>query len=224
MDFARQQRDPKRHLVGIGFVVLVHALVVYALLTGLARQAVEVIKKPLTATIIQEIKPPPPPPPPPPKRIVEAPPVKPPPQPYVPPPDIPPPTPPQEAPVITSVAPTPPTEPFVIAPPAPPVVIEAPPAPPAPAPKPAVRRGITPIKREDPVYPRSAIRAGIEKGQVVAQLQIDEGGNVTDVKIVSANPARHFDSAVKDALINWKFAPDGTKYTGIIEVNFTLKE
>ena len=27
MDFARQQRDPTRHLIGIIFVVLVHALV-----------------------------------------------------------------------------------------------------------------------------------------------------------------------------------------------------
>ena len=70
MDFARQQRDPTRHLIGIAFVViLVHALVIYALLTGLARKAVEVIKKPLTATIIEEIKLPPPPPPPPPKKI-----------------------------------------------------------------------------------------------------------------------------------------------------------
>ncbi len=47
MDFARQQRDPTRHLIGITFVVLVHAIVIYALVTGLARKAIEVIKKPL---------------------------------------------------------------------------------------------------------------------------------------------------------------------------------
>ena len=63
MDFARQQRDPTRHLIGISIVILVHAIVIYALVTGLARRAVEVIKKPLTATIIEEIKLPPPPPP-----------------------------------------------------------------------------------------------------------------------------------------------------------------
>src|SRR5437667_158592 len=74
MDFARQQRDPTRHLIGIAFVVLVHALVIWALITGLGKQMVEVIKKPLSATIIEEIKaPPPPPPPPPPKKIVEPP-------------------------------------------------------------------------------------------------------------------------------------------------------
>src|SRR6266404_2092844 len=110
MDFARRQRDPTRHLIGIAFVVLVHALVIYGLMTGLARKAVEVIKKPLTATIIEEIKlPPPPPPPPPPRKIVEPPKVQVQ-QPYVPPPDIPPPVAPSE-PVIASVAPTPPPEP-----------------------------------------------------------------------------------------------------------------
>ena len=61
MDFARQQRDPTRHLIGISIVILVHVVVIYALVTGLARKAVEVIKKPLTATIIEEIKLPPPP-------------------------------------------------------------------------------------------------------------------------------------------------------------------
>src|SRR4249920_2690346 len=85
MDFARQQRDPTRHLIGITIVVLVHIFVIYALMTGLVRKGVEVIKKPLSATIIEEVKLPPPPPPPPPKQTA-----KPPPPPeYVPPPDIP---------------------------------------------------------------------------------------------------------------------------------------
>src|SRR5436190_20449112 len=91
MDFARRQRDPTRHLIGITCVILVHVLVIYGLVTGLARKAVEVIKKPLTATIVEEIKAPPPPPPPPPKKI-EVPKTPPPPQPYVPPPDVPVPT------------------------------------------------------------------------------------------------------------------------------------
>ena len=94
MDFARQQRDPTRHLIGIAFVVLVHVFVIWALISGLGKQAIEVIKKPITATIVEEIKaPPPPPPPPPPKKIIEPPKqvIQ---QPYVPPPDIPPPAPP----------------------------------------------------------------------------------------------------------------------------------
>ena len=186
MDFARQQRDPTRHLIGITFVVLVHALVIWALLTGLARKAVEVIKKPITATIIEEVKLPPPPPPPPPKKIIEAPKVQPPVRPMsrrrtsrcrrL-----------TEAPVITAVTPTPPAEPHVIAPPP---VVEAPP----PPPKPAVRRGIVRLSGDDPVYPRAAIKAGVERGSVLARVMIDEKGNVYDVVIVKARAATAFRS------------------------------
>jgi protein TonB len=214
MDFARQQRDPTKHVIGIAFVVIVHAVIIYALLTGLARTMVEVIKKPLTATIIEEIKAPPPPPPPP-KKIVEAPKVQAPVETYVPPPDIPVPTV-QEAPTITAVSPTPPAEPYVIAPP--PVV-----APPAP-PKPAIRRGIARVSGDDPSYPRAAIKAGVAKGRVLARVHIDEKGNVTEVVIVSAEPPRHFDRAVIEALQGWKFRAEGEKYVGEIEVNFTLKD
>jgi protein TonB len=223
MDFARQQRDPTRHLIGITFVIVLHALILWAMVSGLARKAVEVIKKPITATIIEEIKAPPPPPPPPPKKIVDAPP--PPsatPQPYVPPPDIAPPVV-QSGPAITAVTPEPPPkqEYKIEAPPPPPPKVEAPPAPP---PKPAVRRGITPVTREDPVYPRAAIRAGIDKGRVLARVNIDEQGNVTDVIIVSADPPRHFDSAVREALSKWRFKAEGEKYVGEIEVVFSLKD
>ncbi|MEP7207405.1 MAG: TonB family protein [Casimicrobiaceae bacterium] len=233
MDFARRQRDPKRHLVGISFVVLLHVLVIYGLMTGLARKAVEVIKKPVTATIIEEIKkPPPPPPPPPPKKIEPPPKAAPPPppqQPYIPPPDVPPPPQVIQAPVITQVTPTVPVEPYVIAPPPPPKMVEAPPAPPAPPPpppKPApVRRDLTyaRIAGEEITYPRAAIRAGITKGKVLAVLQIDETGNVTNVKITSATPPRMFDDAVLEALKTWKFKPEGQKYSGDVEINFKLE-
>jgi len=204
-------------MLGIAFVILVHGLVIYALVTGLARKAVEVIKKPITATIIEEIKPPPPPPPPPPKKIIEQPKIEVPVQPYIPPPDIPPPVV-QQAPTITAVSPEPPPkQEYVIAPP-PPVV-----APPAP-PKPAIRRGITRISGDDPVYPREAIRAQVAKGRVVVRLLIDEKGNVTDVIIVSSDPPRVFDRAVKQALEEWKFKAEGEKYTGEVEINFTLKD
>jgi protein TonB len=215
--FARQQRDPTKHMIGIVFVVLIHVLVIYALMTGLARTVVEVIKKPLSATIIEELKAPPPPPPPP-KKIIEAPKVQPPVEVYVPPPDIPVATAPT-APVISAVTATPPPAPHVIAPPA----VVAPPAPPPP-PKPAIRRGIVRLAGDDPVYPRQAIRAGIAKGRVLARVMIDEKGNVTEVIIVSADPPRHFDKAVVDALQDWKFKAEGEKYVGEIEVNFSLKD
>ena len=203
MDFARQQRDPTRHVIGIAFVILIHVLVIYALVTGLARKAVEVIKKPLNATVIEEIKPPPPPPPPPKKieipKVVQTP-V----QPYVPPPDIP--------------VPVTPTEPVISAP-----TTVAPVAPPAP-PKAAIRKGITRLGGDDPVYPRAAIKAGVGKGRVLAHVMIDEKGNVSDVQIVSAEPKRYFEQAVIDALRTWKFHAEGEKYVGEVEVNFTLKD
>ena len=211
MDFARQQRDPTRHLIGIICVILVHVVVIYALVTGLARKAVDVIKKPLNATIIEEIKAPPPPPPPP-KRIeipkVTAPPV----QPYIPPPDIPAPV--QAEPVIAAPTTTPPPEPVAIAPP--PIVAP-------PAPKPAIRRGITRKSGDNPDFPQEAIKKNISEGTVIARLNIDEQGNVTEVKIVEAHPPRVFDREVIRALSQWKFQADGEKYIGEIEVNFTLQ-
>jgi protein TonB len=216
MDYARQQRDPARHMLGISFVILVHALVIWALLSGLGSSVIQIIKKPLNATIIEEVKlPPPPPPPPPPKKVVDMPKAPPPPiDTYVPPPDNPMPTT-NTAPVISAVTQSAPTEPHVIAPP-PPVT--------APAPKPAVRRGIPRVSGDDPTYPREAIRAGVAKGRVVARLQIDEKGNVTEVNITSSDPPRVFDKVVRAALENWKFKAEGEKYVGEVEINFTLKD
>ena len=165
------------------------------------------------------IKAPPPPPPPPPPRKIEPPKVEAPMQPFVPPPDIPPPPQTIEVPTITAVTPEPPKQEYVIAPPPPPVVV----APPEP-PKPAVRRGISRVSGDDPTYPRDAIRAGVSKGRVVVRLQIDEKGNVTDVRIMSSDPPRVFDKAVTQALKDWKFRAEGEKYTGEVEVNFTLKD
>jgi protein TonB len=216
MDYAQQQRDPAKHMIGIAFVVLVHALVIWAMMSGLARTVVEVIKKPLTATIIEEIKAPPPPPPPP-KKVVEQPKVQAPVQAYVPPPDVPVATT-QTAPTISATTAAVPTEPHVIAPP----VVHAP-APPPP-PKPAIRRGIAKLSGEDPTYPREAIRAGVAKGRVLARVNIDEKGNVSEVIIVSADPPRVFDREVRRALETWKFHAEGEKYVGEIEINFSLKD
>src|SRR5205823_7642821 len=134
----------------------------------------------------------------------------------VPQPDIPPPVAPAE-PVIAQVAPTPPPEPVAIAPP----VVEAPPAPP---PKPAIRQGVSCGKMEKPSFPREAIKSGVQKGQVHAVLTVDEKGNVADVKITQADPPRVFDRVVRETLVDWKCAADGTKYQASVEINFTLKD
>ena len=55
---------------------------------------------------------------------------------------------------------------------------------------------------EDPVYPREAIKAGVAKGHVVVRLQIDEKGNVIDIKLVTADPPRVFSDANPDLHLN----------------------
>jgi periplasmic protein TonB len=123
VDFGQEQRNPGKHMVGIGVVLGLHVLLGWALLNGLAQRMVEVIKGPIETKIIEEVKPPPPPPPenlPPPPKFAPPPPS------FVPPPEVvvnPPPT---VAPVITTTTVAPPPAPVRIAPPP----VAAPPAPP----------------------------------------------------------------------------------------------
>ena len=105
MNYAQQSRNPSKHLVSIGIVILLHLLIVWGLMSGLARKVVQVIKAPIETKIIEEVKPPPPPP----ERIELPPPPKftPPPPAYVPPPEVQVQTPPPPQQTIT-VTPTPP--------------------------------------------------------------------------------------------------------------------
>ncbi len=115
---------------GLIAVLLFHVLLAWALASGLAREAVEIIKKPIQMAIIPDVVVPPPPPPPPPKveKIREIPKLRqaPPPPAFVPQPDVKP----------TAAPPTPVIQAVQAEVPKEPVVIAAPPAP-APAPTPA---------------------------------------------------------------------------------------
>lgn len=108
MDFSRPADDPRRHAWGLGIVVLLHVLVIYALVNGLARQVIDVVRVPVVARLIEEVAPPPPPPPLPPPAAVVAP-VKrlPPPPVVVPAPEVAVPPPAQAAPTITAAPPAP---------------------------------------------------------------------------------------------------------------------
>jgi len=85
MNFSKQQADPRRHLAGFSFVVLLHVVVVYALVSGLAKKVVDVVRAPIDTKVIEEVKKPPPPPDPvlPPPPHLEAPP-----PPFIPPPEV----------------------------------------------------------------------------------------------------------------------------------------
>ncbi len=67
------QKDSSRRLAGLAVVVALHAALIYALVHGLARQIVEVIRQPLETKIIEKLAMPPPPYIPPPEVQVTAP-------------------------------------------------------------------------------------------------------------------------------------------------------
>jgi protein TonB len=97
-----------------------------------------------------------------------------------------------------------------------PVVLAAAAPQPSPATKPPIAAALNAIQREQPVFPREAIAAGIEAGNVKARLHVDAGGNVTAVDILSAQPQRVFDRAVRGALQRWQFEPGtGTRTTDV---------
>ena len=207
MDYMEQQRSWGRHAPGIALVTVLHIAVGYALVTGLARKVVEVIKAPLETKIIEEIKKPPPdtPPPPPPKLAAPPPPFIPPPEINIQVPTI------TQAPTITTVTTTPP-------PAAPPPVAAT-----APAPQPLLRKEYKAAYRVDPVFPRQAQRDGIS-GRVIAHVVVQPNGAVTEVRIISAQPPRVFDREVIRALSQWKFNPEPVGFIGEYEIVFNLKD
>lgn len=175
MDFSQQQPSTGR-MLGIGFVVLLHVLIAYALVTGLARKVVEVVKGPIEVKVIEEVvkKPPPPPEvlPPPPKLAA-------PPPPFIPPPEIniaPPPVP---APTITAVTPE--------APPAPQAPVIAKPVEVPKAAPPAIRSAAVECPNYREVmssiqYPREALLSNIE-GTVVIEFTVTASGQIRDAVI-----------------------------------------
>jgi protein TonB len=184
MDFSARQRDPRRHLVGLGAVIAFHVLIVWALLTGLAKKVVDVVRAPIETKVIEEVKKPPPPPeivvPPPPR--LEAPP-----PPFIPPPEVQIATPPPPAPTITAVPTPPPPAPVAIVPTPPPEAPPAPPAPPPPAPTAGVICPDYPKQMGDAGYPKEALRAGIEKGEALVEFVVGPSGEIKSVRTVQAS-------------------------------------
>lgn len=192
MDYARQQRRPTKHLVGLSVVVGMHLVLAWALQNGLAHKVMSIAKKPIDAKLIEEARPkelPPPPPPPPPKTA------KPPPPPdYVPPPEVSLPSAAADSANTISA--------FTRAAPAP----EAPA--PAPAPKAAVHvpAVVSASSCEKPEYPAASRRLE-ETGTVVLRFLIAEGGRVVDSKVEASSGSPRLDEAARLALARCKFKP-----------------
>jgi protein TonB len=226
VDFAQQQRSPTRHVVGFGIVIVMHILLGWALVSGLARKVVEVIKAPIETKIIEEVKPPPPPPenlPPPPK-------FAPPPPSFVPPPEVVVNPPPAPAPTITTTTVAPPPAPVTIAPP--PAPVEAPPAPPPPvraAAKPAIANVAQCAPRNED-YPTAALRAeatGITK----IRFTIDGQGKLVKSDVVksagSSREHRMLDRIAQEKLSTCRFTPgideNGRAVGGTFDVEYVWK-
>ena len=188
MDYAQHQKTPTNRFGGIAFVILLHALLIYALVNGLARKVVEVVKGPLETRIIQELKPPPPeaPPPPPPKLEL-------PPPPFIPPPEV-------------NVAAAAPTQNTISAVSSTPPSVSAPV--PVEAPKAEVRTApeVRSSSCHEPEYPAAAARLG-ESGTVVLSLLVGLDGRVADSKIEKSSGSPRLDQAARQALSLCRFTP-----------------
>jgi protein TonB len=199
----------RRRVIGIGLVVALHLMAGYALVSGLGRKAVEVIKRPLQATIVAEVKLPPPPLPAPPKPVAKAAPLRAPapPLPFVPVPEV---APRPTAPAISALTNVPPAEP---APPTPPTVG------PTAAPK-SQDMAVACPHQVRPKVPERAARDGIS-GVVRVQVRI-RGDRVQDVQILSGPKVFH--EAVRSALLQYGCSASGdSEVTAVQEIKFDLQ-
>ena len=67
-------------------------------------------------------------------------------------------------------------------------------------------RDAIPLVRIDPIFPRKAALLGRE-GQVRVKFDVNTAGEVTNVRIVQANPPRLFNQAAKKTIYQWKYRP-----------------
>jgi protein TonB len=188
MDYQQQQKSSSSHVVGLIAVVLLHVAIAYALVTGLARKVIEVIKPPIETKVVEDVKPPPPdtPPPPPPKLAAPPPPA------YIPPPEVNIQTPVvQTQNVITSVTSTP--------------------QPAAPVQRIAASARMPPVidaarSCKQPEYP-AASRRNEETGTVLLRFLIGTDGKVVESKVESSSGYPRLDQAALKALSLCQFKP-----------------
>lgn len=203
MDFKQGGAKPARNFTGIALVVLLHALLIYALVTGLARKIVAVIQKPVETKIIEEFKPPPPLDklvPPPPKLVA-------PPPPFVPSPEVKVQQVPQEN-VIAAVTNIKPVNNELSTTTAPiaSIATTTATAPTAPIHTAAV---VSAKGCEKPEYPSASLR-NEEEGIVTLAFLIGIDGTVVDSKVEKSSGFRDLDKAARSGLSLCKFKPATT--------------
>jgi len=207
MDFSQKQRDPRKRFIGLVVVIAIHIAAVWALVTGLARNIVEIVRAPLETRLIQEFKKTPPDSIPPP-RLAPLPP------PFIPVPEV-------------NIATLPTVVPTISVTPTPAAV---------PVPTPVTQHvaqqkvrtaAVVDAKRscEEPQYP-SASRRLEESGTVLLRFLIDIDGRVIDSKVDTSSGHERLDKAAKDALTRCTFKPgtvDGKPEQSWANIKYTWR-
>jgi periplasmic protein TonB len=224
-----QSVSSQKRLIGFILVLLLHVVLIYALINGLAQDFVKkIINDPLEVNIIAEVKLPPPPPPPPKVEQVKPKEVAPPPA-YVPPVEVK-----VQAntsqDTITAVTSSEPTKSEPVAPP----VVEAKPEPkpepapePPPPPKPKERtKASTKPGCTKPPYPAESQELE-EEGTVTLGITTDTNGSVVEIKIIKSSGFTRLDDAAKQAFGRCEFNPgtvDGVpeKTTATVQYEFRI--
>lgn len=182
MAYADQSMSGNK-ITALIIVALIHIVLGYALVTGLAYKAAQqVIQKVTTVDIVEEVKQEEPPPPPPKKVDAPPPPI------VAPPPKI---NIAPKAPVIETVREAPPPPPPIVLPPPAPV---PPPPPPPPPPKPAEPRGNPANWVTTNDYPSRALREERE-GTTGFRVSIGADGRVASCTITSSSGHSDLDEA-----------------------------
>ncbi|XLZ70136.1 energy transducer TonB [Massilia sp. SR12] len=189
----------KKSYTGIAFVIVLHLVVGYGIVSGLGKRMISKMIEPVETKIIEEVAPPPPkelPPPPPPPEM------KAPPPPFIPPVEVNVQQPPPAQNVIanaTNVKPA--TTDIRPAPPA------APPAPPAPAATGVKTAAVVDFSTcAKPEWPKSSLR-NEETGVVTLSFLISADGRVGDSKVVKSSGFRDLDKAAVNGISKCKFKP-----------------
>lgn len=192
MNFTADGRaNNQNRLIGLIFVVGFHILLVWGLLNGLARKAIELLPDPIETKIIEDIKPKMEEPPPP---VPE---FEPPPPPYIPPPDIliaPPPEPTRAITQITEVKPE--TPPPPVAPPVPRESARV---------MPKMDLKGSPRGCREPEYPSASERLG-EQGTSSVSLLIGTNGKVVESRVDGSSGSKRLDAAAIKAFSQCKFS------------------
>jgi len=198
----RKTEKPASNKRAVGFVVvvLVHALMFYALTTGLAKTMVDAMLEPLETRVIEEAQEIPEAPPPPPPKFDAPPPV------VMDMPDV---VITQEAAPVAAITTT-----KKVAPPPPPPAADV-----LLPPRSNPRR---PNAGAEEIYPAMSKRLG-EEGTVVLLLTVSDEGRVTEAKIDQSSGFERLDEAAsKEAVRSWRFLP-GTRNGKPETMQFRLK-